>query len=318
MKRQFDDILLGSIELFCLAAEEGSFTAAALVAGVTPAAVSRSISRLEERLGVRLFVRTTRSIRLTDGGRGYYEECRQALAQLVEAERAVMGQQQEPAGVLRISMPTTYGHHRVLPLLPEFRRRYPQVKVEVHLSNRNIDFVTEGYDLAIRVRAQPDSTLIARHLEDAPLVVIATPDYLERAGTPRTLEELEDHECIQFELPSSGRRISWLFREQGREREIFADGSYLLSDDVVQGGVTLAKHSAGLFQTYRFVVEKELAEGSLVEVLQPYGGRSRPFTLLYPQNRHVPLRLRAFVDFLMGYREQWRVVDPPGGQSTNH
>ncbi len=317
MKRQFDDILLGSIELFCLAAEEGSFTAAALVAGVTPAAVSRSISRLEERLGARLFVRTTRSIRLTEGGRGYYEECRQALAQLVEAERAVMGQQQEPAGVLRISMPTTYGHHRVLPLLPEFRRRYPQVKVEVHLSNRNIDFVTEGYDLAIRVRAQPDSTLIARHLEDAALVVIATPDYLQRAGTPLTLEDLAQHECIQFELPSSGRRISWLFRDQGREREIFADGSYLLSDDVVQGGVTLAKHGAGLFQTYRFVVEKELAEGSLVEVLQPYGGRSRPFTLLYPQNRHVPLRLRAFVDFLMGYREQWRAVDPSGGQTTN-
>ena len=316
MKRQFDDILLGSIELFCLAAEEGSFTAAALVAGVTPAAVSRSIARLEERLGVRLFVRTTRSIRLTEGGRGYYEECRQALAQLVEAERVVMGQQQEPAGVLRMSIPTTYGHHRVLPLLPEFRRRYPQVKVEVHLSNRNIDFVSEGYDLAIRVRAQPDSTLIARHLEDAPLVVIATPDYLERAGTPRTLEELEDHECIQFELPSSGRRISWLFREQGREREILAESSIVVADDVL-GGVTLAKHGAGLFQTYRFIVEKELAEGSLVEVLQSYGGRSRPYTLLYPHNRHVPLRLRAFVDFLMGYREQWRAVDPPGGQTTN-
>jgi DNA-binding transcriptional LysR family regulator len=317
MKRQFDDILLGSIELFCLAAEEGSFTAAALVAGVTPAAVSRSIARLEERLGVRLFVRTTRSIRLTEGGRGYYEECRQALAQLVEAERVVMGQQQEPAGVLRMSVPTTYGHHRVLPLLPEFRRRYPQVKVEVHLSNRNIDFVAEGYDLAIRVRAQPDSTLIARHLEDAPLVVIATPDYLERAGTPRTLEELEDHECIQFELPSSGRRISWLFREQGREREIFAESSIVVADDVL-GGVTLAKHGAGLFQTYRFIVEKELTDGSLVEVLQSYGGRSRPYTLLYPHNRHVPLRLRAFVDFLMGYREQWRAVDPPGGRTTNH
>ena len=134
MKRQFDDILLGSIELFCLAAEEGGFTAAAQVAGVTPAAVSRSIGRLEARLGVRLFSRTTRSIRLTESGRSYYEECRQALTQLVEAERSVMGQQQEPAGVLRISIPTVYGHFRVLPLLPEFRRRYPQVKIEVHLS----------------------------------------------------------------------------------------------------------------------------------------------------------------------------------------
>ncbi|BAU74423.1 LysR family transcriptional regulator [Metapseudomonas furukawaii] len=310
MKRQFDDILLGSIELFCLAAEEGGFTAAAQVAGVTPAAVSRSIGRLEARLGVRLFSRTTRSIRLTESGRSYYEECRQALTQLVEAERSVMGQQQEPAGVLRISIPTVYGHFRVLPLLPEFRRRYPQVKIEVHLSNRNIDFAAEGYDMAIRVRAQPDSTLIARHLEDAALVVIATPDYLGRMGTPRTLEDLARHECIQFELPSSGRRIAWLFNEQGREREVLAEGSYVITDDVVMGGVTLARHGAGLFQTYRFIVEKELAEGSLVEVLQDYGGRSRPFTLLYPQNRHVPLRLRAFVDFLMERREGWRPADP--------
>ncbi|OWJ93238.1 LysR family transcriptional regulator [Pseudomonas sp. A46] len=310
MKRQFDDILLGSIELFCLAAEEGGFTAAAQVAGVTPAAVSRSIGRLEARLGVRLFSRTTRSIRLTESGRSYYEECRQALTQLVEAERSVMGQQQEPAGVLRISIPTVYGHFRVLPLLPEFRRRYPQVKIEMHLSNRNIDFAAEGYDMAIRVRAQPDSTLIARHLEDAALVVIATPDYLGRMGTPRTLEDLARHECIQFELPSSGRRIAWLFNEQGREREVLAEGSYVITDDVVMGGVTLARHGAGLFQTYRFIVEKELAEGSLVEVLQDYGGRSRPFTLLYPQNRHVPLRLRAFVDFLMERREAWRPADP--------
>jgi DNA-binding transcriptional LysR family regulator len=304
MQRQFDDILLGSIELFCLAAELGSFTAAALAAGVTPAAVSRSVSRLEERLGARLFVRTTRSIRLTEGGRGYHEQCRQVLTQLVEAERAVTGQQQEPSGTLRISLPTTYGHHRILPLLPEFRRRYPRVQVDVHLGNRNIDFVGEGYDLAIRVRAQPDSTLIARPLEDARLVVVATPEYLARAGVPQNLDDLERHDCIQFELPSSGRRITWLFNQEGQAREILTEGGYVCSDDVL-GGVTLAKHGAGLFQTYRFIVERELAEGSLVEVLQPFAGRSRPFTLLYPQGRHMPLRLRAFVDFIMEQQGQW-------------
>jgi DNA-binding transcriptional LysR family regulator len=304
MRRQFDDVQLGSIELFCQAAEAGSFTAAALEAGVTPAAVSRSISRLEARLGVRLFARTTRSIRLTEGGRSYYEHCRQALTQLIEAEREVMGKQQEPAGTLRISLPTTYGHHRVLPLLPEFRARYPQVKVDIHLGNRNIDFVSEGYDMAIRVRAQPDSTLIARHLEDAPLVLVASPDYLARTGEPLSLEALAQHDCIQFELPSSGRRISWLFMEQGREREIISDGGYCCSEDVL-GGVTLAKHGAGLFQTYRFIVEGELADGSLVEVLQDFRGRSRPFTLLYPQNRYVPLRVRAFIDYLMEYQRVW-------------
>lgn len=304
MRRQFDDVLLGSIELFCLAAEEGSFTAAALSAGVTPAAVSRSVARLEERLGTRLFVRTTRSIRLTDGGRSYYEQCRQALTQLVEAEREVTGKQLDPSGTLRISLPTTYGHHRLLPLLPEFRRLYPKVQVEVHLSNRNIDFVAEGYDMAVRVRAQPDSTLIARPLEDARLAVVASPEYLARAGSPLTLDDLEQHDCIQFELPSSGRPITWLFNEDGKAREMLTSGGYLCSDDVL-AGVTLAKHGAGLFQTYRFIVERELAEGSLVEVLQPFSGRSRPFTLLYPHSRHMPLRLRAFVNFIMDKKQAW-------------
>jgi DNA-binding transcriptional LysR family regulator len=301
MQRQFGDILLGSIELFCLAAETGGFTSAALAAGVTPAAVSRSISRLEKRLGLRLFVRTTRSVRLTDAGRAYFAQCRQALAQLAEAEREVMGQQAQPSGTLRISVPTTYGHHRILPMLPAFRERFPDIRLHVHLSNRNIDFVEEGYDMAVRVRAQPDSTLIARHLEDAALVVVATRKYLKKAGTPRTLDDLAVHECIQFELPSSGRRISWLFKEDGKDREVFADSAYSCSDDVL-GGVTLARSDAGLFQTYRFVVEKELAYGSLVEVLKPFAGRSRPYTLLYPDGRHVPLRMRVFIDFLMAQR----------------
>ena len=308
MKRSFDEVQLGSIELFCLAAELGGFTAAAQVAGVTPAAVSRSVARLEARLGVRLFVRTTRHIRLTEGGRDYFEQCRQALNQLIEAERQVSGQQLEAAGTLRISLPTTYGHHRVLPQLPAFRQRSPGVKVEVHLSNRNVDFVEEGYDLAIRVRAQPDSGLIARPLEEAALVVVATPAYLQQAGTPQNLDELAQHECIQFELPSSGRRISWLFNEQGRERELFTEGSYCCADDVL-GGVTLASSGAGLFQTYRFIVERQLASGELVQVLQPFAGRSRPFTLLYPHGRHVPIRVRVFVDFLLQTAREWRGGD---------
>jgi DNA-binding transcriptional LysR family regulator len=304
MKRHFDDLQLGSIELFCLAAEAGSFTAAAQLAGVTPAAVSRSILRLEQRLGSRLFARTTRSIRLTEAGRNFFVQCSQALTQLVEAQQEVMGAQSSPSGLLRISLPTTYGHHRILPLLPKFRALYPDVNVDIHLGNRNIDFVGEGYDLAIRVRAQPDSTMVARLLEDAKLVVVASPDYLKKAGIPQTLEDLVQHECIQFELPSSGRRISWLFQENGDDREVISEGGYSCSDDVL-GGVTLAKHGAGVFQTYRFIVEKELADGSLVEVLQPYAGRSRPYTLLYPHGRYVPQRVRAFVDFLLQFRDEW-------------
>ncbi|KLD64917.1 LysR family transcriptional regulator [Dyella japonica] len=298
MRRQFDDVLLGSIELFCLAGELGSFTAAAAAAGVTPAAVSRSVARLEERMGVRLFVRTTRQIRLTDVGRAYFEECRQALAQLIEAERMATGEQLRPVGTLRISVPTTYAHYRLLPLLPAFRAQHPEVQLDVHVSNRNVDFSEEGYDLAIRVRAPADSTLIARHLEDAELVVVATPEYLARRGTPVVLDDLNRHECIQFDLPSSGRRIPWLFRDQGKDVEIAGDGGYVLSEDVL-GGVTLARHGAGLFQTYRFIVEDDLRDGRLVAVLPAFGGRSRPFSLLYPHGRHLPLRVRSFIDFLV-------------------
>lgn len=318
MRRSFDDLQLGSIELFCLAAEFGGFTAAARVAGVTPAAVSRAVARLEERLGVRLFTRTTRQIRLTEGGRDYFEQARQAVAQLVEAERQVSGQQLEAVGTLRISLPTTYGHHRVLPLLPRFRALHPRVRVEVHLSNRNIDFIEEGFDLAIRARAQPDSGLIARPLEDAELVVVAAPDYLCRAGIPTRLEQLAEHECVQFELPSSGRTIPWLFMEHGAVREVPTRGGYSCSADVL-GGVTLARSGAGLFQAYRFTVQHLLASGELVEVLQPYAGASRPFTLLYPHARHVPIRVRVFVDFLLVAAQGWKnekgqQVAPPAFQ----
>ncbi len=298
MHRQFDDILLGSIELFCLAAEAGSFTAAANTAGVTPAAVSRSISRLEKRLGVRLFVRSTRSIRLTEGGRVYFEQSRAALDQLIEAERKVTGEQVQPSGTIRISAPTTYGHYRLLPLLPAFRAKYPLIKVEAHISNRNIDFHEENFDVAIRFRAQPDSMMISRRLEEAALVVVASPAYLKRTGLPQTLPDLEQHECIQFDLPSSGRQIAWLFREDGHEKEVFSTGNYSCAEDVL-AGVTLARAGAGLFQTYRFIVEKDLAEGTLVEVLQDFSGRSRPVSLVYPHGRLLPLRVRAFVDFLV-------------------
>ena len=298
MSRQFDDILLGSIELFCSTAELGSFTAAASAAAITPAAVSRAISRLEARLGVRLFVRTTRTLNLTDAGREYYEQCRAALNQLVEAERLVTGRQSAPSGVLRISMPTPYGHYRVLPLLPAFSQRYPDVKIEFHLSNRNIDFVDEGFDLAIRGRAPADSTMISRTLEDAELVVVGTPDYLRRAGTPANPHELHKHNCIQFALPSTGRTIPWLFADGGEDIDLATTGLYGCAEDIL-GAVTLARAGGGLFQTYRFIVDADLKAGRLVEVLSQSGGRSRPFCLIYPHARHIPLRVRAFVDFLV-------------------
>lgn len=298
MQRHFEDMQLGSIELFVLAGEQGSFTAAAAVAGVTPAAVSRSISRLEERLGVRLFVRTTRQIRLTDGGRVYFEQCRQALSQLVEAEREVTGQQAAPAGRLRISVPTPYAHYRLLARLAAFRQLYPEVQVEVHISNRNIDFAEEGYDLAIRGRAPQDSSLIARLLEDSALVLVAAPDYLARRGRPPALEALAQHDCIQFVLPSTGRLVPWTFLRDGQSVDMVMDDAIVCADDFL-GLNTLALHGGGIAQTYRFTVERELASGELVEVLPQHAGTARPFYLIYPHARHLSLRVRSLVDFLL-------------------
>ena len=297
MTRHFDDVQLGSIELFCLAAETGSFTAAANLAGVTPAAVSRSVARLEERLGVRLFVRTTRQMRLTDSGRLYYQQCRQALTQLVDAEREVTGQQSQPSGLLRISVPTPYAHYRLLPKLPAFRRLFPDVQVDVHISNRNIDFADDGFDLAIRGKAPTDSGLIARTLEEAELVVVATPEYLREAGTPTSLEALAQHDCIQYQLPSSGRNLPWAFQRDGQRVELETSGNCACLDDYL-GAVTLVKHGTGLMQTYRFTVQQALERGELCEVLSTFGGARRPFILLYPHARHMPQRVRAFIDFI--------------------
>jgi len=298
MPRNFDSLMLGSIELFCKTAELQSFTAAAAETGVTQAAVSRSVSRLEERLGVQLFVRSTRSVRLTERGRAYYEQCRQALGQLVEAERELTGEQQVAAGLVRISLPTSYGHYRVLPILAKFRQKYPQVRLEIQLTNQNADLIADGIDLAIRARNPPDSGLIARPIEDGELVVVASPSYLKRKGMPKSPDDLARHECLQFERPLTGQPMPWQFRIDGEEHSIVTPGSVCITDDVL-GLTTAARGGMGLAQTYRFIVAEDLAKGTLVEVLRAFGGASRPFTLLYAANRHMPHRLRVLVEFLV-------------------
>lgn len=301
MERTFDDMQLGSLELFCAAAELSSFTAAAKAARVTPAAVSRSIARLEERLGARLFVRTTRSIRLTDAGKAYAERCRRALEDLADAEREVGRRQSVATGLVRVSVPTTYGHHRLLPRMGAFRARHPGIRVDLHLSNRNIDFLEEDFDLAVRVRAQPDSTMVVRKLEDAELVLVAAPSYVARAGMPRDVIALAAHECIQFELPSSGRPIPWPLVVGGVETQVVTKGSIACAEDVL-GGVSLALAGVGIFQAYRFVVAEALESGRLLEVLPETRGASRPFNVLYPHARRLPTRVKAFLDFLLELR----------------
>lgn len=299
MRRAFDPVQLGSIEMFCRAAELQGFTAAAQALGVTAAAVSRSVGRLEARLGVRLFTRTTRQIRLTEEGRAYFEQCHQALAQIENAERAINGSQAEPSGTLRLSVPTTYGHYRVLPVLPRFMAQYPKMSVEIDLSNRNIDFVEDGYDLAIRLGEPQDSRLVARKLEDATLGIFAAPNYLARRGSPQTLEQLQEHDCIEFVRPSTGRGMPWIFQSNGQDLSLAVQSRVRLREDVL-GCLSYAAGGGGLLQTYHFIAQRYLDNGSLVEVLQTLGGRSRPFSLLYPHNRHLSAKVRAFVLFLTG------------------
>lgn len=307
MNRKFDNQRLGSIELFCLTAQHCGFTAAAHAAGLTPAAVSRSVARLETRLGVQLLMRTTRQVRLTDAGQRYYDQCQQALGQLVDAEREVTGQQLAPSGPVRLSLPTSYGHYRVLPLLPAFIKKHPGIELDLQLTNRNVDFTAEGFDLAVRARTPPDSGLIARKLEDAALVIVASPAYLRGRRKPRIAEDLLQHECLSFVQPNTGQPVPWLVLQDDRIVELAITSRLRCLDDIL-GPVTLARAGAGVLQTYRFLVEEDLREGRLIELLPESSGASRPFSLLYPADRHKPLRVRVLIDYLVKHLSTGRTT----------
>lgn len=297
-----DAVHLGSIELFCQAAEQESFSRAAEVLGLTPASVSRSIKRLEERLGVRLFSRTTRNVRLTPEGQLYLHECRQALEQIAAAEHTLAGNQKVPSGLLRISAGTLYANYRLLPILSQFASTYPQIELELSLSNRVVDIVDEGFDLAIRIGIPQDSRLIARKIEDATVGIFATPAYIAQRGEPSTLDELSAHDCLQFILPTTGRPMPWiLMSPEGKEIDHMVSSRMRVLDDAL-GCINWGRADGGLFQTYHFIAGPAVARGELVEVLQGYAGRSRRFSLIHPQNRHLSARVRAFVDFMMKQR----------------
>jgi DNA-binding transcriptional LysR family regulator len=182
------------------------------------------------------------------------------------------------------------------------------VRIELSISNRNVDLVAEGYDLAIRLGQLPDSGLVGRKLEEAGLCVVAAPDYLQRAGMPRSVDELSAHACLPFVMPSSGRIGPWLFCEQGIDREWIPEASIQVSDDVL-GTVSLAEHGMGICQTYEFIVRERIQSGRLVPLLEQSGGRSRPFSLIFPPHRQLSATSRALIDFLI--REVANQADTP-------
>ncbi|AVP01146.1 LysR family transcriptional regulator [Enterobacter ludwigii] len=295
MSRKFD--YLGDVEVFIAVVEHGSFTAAAVALSTTPSVLSRAVSRLETRLGRQLLQRTTRRVGLTEAGRVYLEQARSAFSLLDEAERDGQGQEGDLTGRVRMSVPTTYGHYRLPPLLARFSQHYPRVQVDLNITNRNVDLIAEGFDLAIRLGQMPDSGLVARKLEDAALLLVASPAYLHRMGTPQTLDDLHRHMCLPFILPRTGRIAPWVFREDERDVDWLPVSPIETSDDVL-GVVSLAEHGMGICQSYEFIVRDRIQRGQLVEVLPHLRGRSRPFSVIFAPHRRQSAATRAMIDLL--------------------
>ncbi|SDN03246.1 DNA-binding transcriptional regulator, LysR family [Ensifer sp. YR511] len=296
MGRRFDH--LGDVEAFVTVVEKGSMTEGAIALSTTPSVLSRAITRLETRLGTQLMRRTTRRLSLTDAGRSYLEQTRVAFSLIDDAERAIQGRDGESlTGHVRVSVSTTYGHYRLPDMLARFSRAYPEVHVELSITNRNVDLVAEGYDLAIRLGPLPDSGLMGRKLEDAALCLVASPRYLQRAGAPNTIDDLAEHRCLPFVMPSTGRCSPWLLRRDGLDVDWLASGPIRILDDVL-GVVSLAENGLGICQTYDFIVRDRIEQGRLVEVLADARGRSRPFSIIFAPHRRLSAATRALIDFL--------------------
>ncbi|MBY0635562.1 MULTISPECIES: LysR family transcriptional regulator [Enterobacter] len=295
MSRKFD--YLGDVEVFITVVEHGSFTAAAVELSTTPSVLSRAVSRLEARLGRQLLQRTTRRVGLTEAGRIYLEQARSAFSLLDDAELDGRGQGGDLTGRVKISVPTTYGHYGLPPLLARFSQQHPRVQVELNITNRNVDLIAEGFDLAIRLGQMPDSGLVARKLEEAALLLVASPAYLHRMGVPQTLDELQQHSCLPFIMPRTGRIAPWVFRDDGRDVDWLPRSTFEISDDVL-GVVSLAEQGMGICQSYEFIVRDRIERGQLVEVLPHLRGRSRPFSVIFAPHRRQSAATRAMISLL--------------------
>lgn len=308
MSRRFNH--LGDVETFVTVVDKGSLTKAAVALATTPSVLSRAITRLEGRLGVQLLRRTTRRLNLTDAGQHYLEQARAAFGLIAGAEDGLQNDRdpERLTGRVRVSVPTTYGHYRLPPILARFSTTFPQVHLELDISNRNVDLIAEGYDLAIRHGALPDSGLAARKLEDVPLCLVAAPAYLAQGGAPNSLAELANHRLLGFVMPSTGRAAPWLLMRNRETTEWLPEGQVAVFDDVL-GCVSLAEQGMGICQSYGFIVRERIERGTLVEVLPGMAGATRPFSVIFATHRHLPPATRQLIDFLV--RETHPVAQKP-------
>jgi DNA-binding transcriptional LysR family regulator len=285
---------LNEMAVFARVVSTGSLSAAARELSLSPAMVSRRLAALEARLGVRLVNRTTRSLHLTDEGAQYYESCARVLAEIEQADAEVSAGRQEPQGTLRVALPASFGNQYVAPLVPQFAARYPEVQLSLSLSDRNVNLVEEGFDLAIRIANLADSSLAARKLAPNRRVVCASPSYLERHPTPRTPQDLAQHNCLLAGDFSS----TWEYKgPDGKPGTVRVNGRYVCDNWEVLREWALAGLGVALKSTWD--VRRHLEDGSLVSLLPGYSFHSDvAIYAVYPHRRHLPAKTRAFIDFL--------------------
>ena len=298
---------LKQLESFVSVATRGTLTAAAIAEGVAPAIMGRRIDGLEERLGVKLLLRTTRRITLTHEGSAFLEDCQRLLADLANAEASVSAGGIKASGHLRITAPAGFGRRHVAPLVPKFRELHPEVTISLNLSDRVVDIAGEGYDCAVRVGDMPDSSLVSVRMADNRRLCVATPAYLARHGTPQTPADLARFHCLALSSDASQTR-GWAFKT-GADEVVYLKpaGPLDCSDGQVLHDWCLAGYGIAWRSTWE--VESEIAAGKLVAVLEDYAAPPNGIYAVFPQRKHLPLRVRLWIDFLKesyGLPEFWK------------
>lgn len=279
------------ISEFVAVAEAGNFTQAAKKLLISTAQVSRQVSELEQRLNTKLFYRTTRKVTLTEEGQLFYQQCRSILEGLEVAERSLTNLQSIPQGKIKISAPVTYGERHIIPLINQFLIQYPQIEIEVQLSNQRINLIDEGYDLAIRLGQLDDSSLIAKRISTRQHYLCAAPSYLEQHGQPESISDLKQHNCLL------GSADFWLFGDKrGSDKKLRVSGSLRCNSGL--GLVDAALKGIGIVQLPEYYVSKHIAQGELVVLLNDFQRAQEGIWALYPQNKFLANKVRLLIDFL--------------------
>ncbi|MGE0714870.1 MAG: LysR family transcriptional regulator [Alphaproteobacteria bacterium] len=295
---------LQSMEAFVKVVEAGSFAAAADGLGLSRAMVSKHVGALEDRLGARLLQRTTRRLNLTEAGRAYFERAREVLAQIAEAEDLTAALQTAPRGTLRLNCSTGFGVRHLSPALAIFQAQYPDLRVDLTLSDRIVDLVEDGFDLVIRIGILQDSALIARRLAPARLVLCAAPAYIAARGEPAHPDDLRRHNWLSYAYSSVGDDVH-LTGPDGTKMVVPATGNFVSNNGDALRAAAIAGQGIVLLPT--FAIGADLAEGSLRVVLPDWKMPELTIHAVYPVNRHLAAKVRLFVDFLA---ERFR-GDPP-------